>query len=127
VSITTETQPAVMLFSHGRTAPTSLPVVGLILAVLGGAAISQILQTWYAKIFHTEINGCKAMARAGLNGWRASSGFVALQVVIGLLAVPAVRADPLAAALRCRANHRRMRRRSRRLHRRRHVLIDYLE
>jgi hypothetical protein len=54
VSTTTGTQPAAMLFSHGRTAPTSLPVLGLILAVLGGAAISQILQTWYAKKSSTQ-------------------------------------------------------------------------
>jgi membrane protein len=71
-----------VLFSHGRTAPTSLSIAGLILAVIGGAAISQILQTWYAKIFHTKIGGWKAMARRA--EWLAGvSGFVALQVVIG--------------------------------------------
>jgi len=71
-----------MLFTHGRTATTSLSILGLILAVLGGAAISQILQTWYAKIFRTKIHGWKAMVRRA--EWLVGvSGFVALQVVIG--------------------------------------------
>ena len=71
-----------MLFTHGRAAHTSLPVFGVILAVVGGAAISQMLQTWYAKIFRAEVHGWKAMARRA--EWLAGvSGFVALQVVIG--------------------------------------------
>ena len=71
-----------MLFTHGRTATTSLSILGLILAILGGAAISQALQTWYAKIFRTKIHGWKAMARRA--EWLVGvSGFVALQVVIG--------------------------------------------
>ena len=77
-----------MLFTHGRTAPTGLPVAGLILAVIGGAAISQILQSWYAKIFRTKIGGWKAMARRA--EWLVGvSGFVALQVVIGRRIQPA--------------------------------------
>jgi membrane protein len=71
-----------MLFTHGRTAPTGLPVLDLVLAVIGGAAISQILQTWYATIFCTKVHGWKAMARRA--EWLAGvSGFVALQIVIG--------------------------------------------
>jgi membrane protein len=71
-----------MLFTRGRAAPTGLPVLGLVLAVIGGAAISQILQAWYAKIFRAKIGGWKAMARRV--EWLAGvSGFVALQVVIG--------------------------------------------
>jgi len=71
-----------MLFAHGRAAPAGLPVLGLVLAVAGGAAISQMLQAWYGKIFHTKIGGWKAMARRV--EWVAGvSGFVALQVVIG--------------------------------------------
>jgi len=71
-----------MLFAHGRAAPAGLPVLGLVLAVVGGAAISQMLQSWYGKIFRTKIGGWKAMARRV--EWVAGvSGFVALQVVIG--------------------------------------------
>ena len=71
-----------VLFTHGRTAPTGLSILGLILAVIGGAAISQILQTWYTKIFRTKIHRWKAMARRA--EWLVGvSGFVALQVVIG--------------------------------------------
>ena len=47
----------------GRTAPASLPVLGLALAVSGGAAISHVIQTWYATIFHAQVHGWKAMAR----------------------------------------------------------------
>jgi membrane protein len=71
-----------MLFTHGRTATTSLSILGLILAVVGGAAIAQMLQAWYAKIFRAEIHGWKARARRA--EWLAGVfGFVALQVVIG--------------------------------------------
>jgi membrane protein len=70
-----------MLFTHGRTAHASLPVFGLVLAVVGGAAISQMLQTWYATVFRTKIRGWKAMVRRA--EWLAGvSGFVALQLVI---------------------------------------------
>ena len=70
------------LFTHGRTAPTTLPVLGLVLAVLGGAAISHMIQAWYATIFRAKIHGWKALARRV--EWLAGvSGFVALQVVIG--------------------------------------------
>jgi hypothetical protein len=34
------------LFTHGRTAPATLSILGLGLAVLGGAAISHMIQTW---------------------------------------------------------------------------------
>jgi len=78
----TAAQDVAMLFTHGRTAPAGLPVPGLVLAVIGGAAISQMLQAWYAKIFRTKIHRWKAMARRV--EWLAGvSGFVALQVVIG--------------------------------------------
>jgi membrane protein len=71
-----------MLFTHGRTATTSLSVLGLVLAVVGGAAIAQILQVWYARIFRTKVGGWKARARRA--EWLVGvSGFVALQVVIG--------------------------------------------
>jgi len=77
-----------MLFAHGRTAPASLSVPGLVLAVLGGAAISQMLQAWYAKIFRVLIHGWKAAARRV--EWLAGVfGFVALQVVIGRRVEPA--------------------------------------
>src|SRR5215468_8672570 len=72
----------IMLFAHGRTAPASVPIPGLVLAVLGGAAISQMLQAWYVKIFRVQIHGWKAVARRV--EWLAGVfGFVALQVVIG--------------------------------------------
>ena len=70
-----------MLFGHGRAAPASLSLLGLVLAVLGGAAISQMLQMWYAKIFRTKIGGWKARARR-VEWLVGVSGFVALQVVI---------------------------------------------
>jgi membrane protein len=71
-----------MLFTHGRTAPTDLPVPGLILAVIGGAAISQMLQTWYTTIFRAHIGRWAAMVRRAqwLGGVFC---YVALQVVIG--------------------------------------------
>lgn len=140
-----------MLFAHGRMAPTGLSVLGLVLAVIGGAAISQILQTWYARIFRTKIHGWKAMARRA--EWLVGvSGFVALQVVIGRRvqplggyrrgrraipagrcflvvepALPTVRAYPLAAAVRGGAGYCRLLHGSWRLHRLGHVLIDCLE
>jgi len=71
-----------MLFTHGRAATTRLSVLGLILAIVGGAAISQMLQAWYTKIFRTDIHRWKAMARRA--EWLVGvSGFVMLQVVIG--------------------------------------------
>ena len=77
-----------MLFTHGRTATTSLSVLTLILAVVGGAAIAQMLQAWYAKIFRTKIRGWKAAVRRA--EWLVGvSGFVALQVVIGRRIEPA--------------------------------------
>jgi hypothetical protein len=70
------------LFTHGRAAPTTLSLLGLVLAVLGGAAISHMVQTWYARIFRAEIYGWKAMVRRV--EWLAGVfGFVTLQVVIG--------------------------------------------
>ena len=70
------------LFTPGRTSPSSLSILGLILAVLGGGAISHMIQAWYAKIFRVHIHGWKAPARRA--GWLAGvSGFVVLQVVIG--------------------------------------------
>jgi hypothetical protein len=75
-------QDVAALFTHGRTAPTTLPVLGLVLAVLGGAAISRMIQTWYATIFRVEARGWKALARRV--EWLAGVfGFVVLQVVIG--------------------------------------------
>jgi membrane protein len=84
-----------MLFAHGRTAPASLPVLGLVLAVSGGAAISHMIQAWYATIFHAQVHGWKAMARRA--EWLAGvCGFVALQVVIGRRIQPL--GGPIAAA-----------------------------
>jgi len=83
------------LFAHGRTAAASLSMPGLGLAVLGGCAISHMIQTWYAKIFRTRIRGWKAFARRA--EWLAGvSGFVALQVVIGRRIEPL--SGPIAAA-----------------------------
>jgi membrane protein len=77
-----------MLFDHGRTAPASVSIPGLVLAVLGGAAISQMLQAWYVTIFRVQIHSWKAVARRV--EWLAGVfGFVALQVVIGRRAGPA--------------------------------------
>ena len=71
-----------MLFTHNRTAPASVSILGLVLAVLGGAAISQMLQAWYMAIFRVRIHGWKAVARRVR--WLAGvSGFVVLQVVMG--------------------------------------------
>ena len=71
-----------MLFTHGPAAPTRLSILDLILAILGGAAISQMLQAWYAKIFRAKIHRWNAWARRA--EWLAGvSGFVMLQVVIG--------------------------------------------
>ena len=77
-----------MLFAHGRTVPASVSILGLVLAVLGGAAISQMLQAWYVTIFRVQIHGWKARARRV--EWLAGvAGFVALQVVISRRAGPA--------------------------------------
>jgi hypothetical protein len=74
-------QDVTMLFAHGRTAPTSLSILAVALAVLGGDAISHMVQDWYAKIFRVQVHGWKAMARRVQ--WLAGVfGFVALQVVI---------------------------------------------
>ena len=71
-----------MLFSHGRTAPAIESMLSVVVAVLGGLAISHMIQTWYAKIFLAQIRGWKAFARQA--EWLAGVfGFVALQVVIG--------------------------------------------
>jgi hypothetical protein len=83
------------LFTHGRTAPTTVSILGLVLAVLGGAAISHMIQAWYAKIFRAEVHGWKALARRV--EWLAGVfGFVALQVVIGRRIQPL--SGPIAAA-----------------------------
>jgi len=84
-----------MLFAHGRTAP-ALSLPGLLLAVLGGAAVSQMLQAWYVRIFRVRIHGWKAVARRV--EWLAGvSGFVAMQVTIGREVGPA--GGPVAAAI----------------------------
>lgn len=71
-----------MLFTHGRTALTSLSIIGIVLVIFGAESVSRILQTWYAKIFRTEIHGWKALARRA--EWLAGVfAFVALQFVIG--------------------------------------------
>ena len=71
----------IMLFSPGGTGPTSLSAIALVLALLGGSAISHMLQTWYVRIFRAEIRRWKAMARRA--EWLAGVfGFVALQLVI---------------------------------------------
>jgi membrane protein len=83
------------LFTYGRTSPTNLPILGLVLAVVGGAAISHMIQNWYAKIFRADIRGWKAMVRR--TEWLAGVvGFVALQVVIGRRLQPL--SGPVAAA-----------------------------
>ena len=70
------------LFTHGRTALTSLSVIGIALVIFGAESVSGILQTWYAKIFRAEIHGWKARARRA--EWLAGVfGFVALQFAIG--------------------------------------------
>jgi membrane protein len=70
------------LFTHSRTAPATESTLGLVVAVLGGLAISHMIQTWYAKIFRFRIRGWKAFARRA--EWLAGVfGFVAVQVVIG--------------------------------------------
>ena len=60
------------LFTHGRTALTSLPIIGIALVIFGAESISRILQTRYAKF-----SGPRSMAgkpwRAGPNGWPACS------------------------------------------------------
>jgi hypothetical protein len=72
----------ITLFAHGRTALTSLSVIGIVLVIFGAESVSRILQTWYAKIFRAEIHGSKALV--GRVAWLAGVfGFVALQFVIG--------------------------------------------
>ena len=71
-----------MLFTHGRTALTSLSIMGIILVVFAADAISHILQTWYAKIFRAPVHGWKAIARRA--EWLAGVfGFMTLQILIG--------------------------------------------
>ena len=70
------------LLTHGRTALTSLSIIGIVLVIFGAESVSGILQTWYAKIFRAEIHGWKARARRA--EWLAGVfGFVALQFAIG--------------------------------------------
>jgi len=70
-----------MLFSHSRTAPASLSVPAVLLAILGGSATSHQIQAWYGKIFRTQIHGRKAMAHRA--EWLAGVfGFVTLQAVV---------------------------------------------
>jgi membrane protein len=74
-------QDVTMLFAHDRTASTSLSILTVALAVLGGDAISHMVQDWYAKIFRAQVHGWKAMVRRVQ--WLAGVfGFVGLQVVI---------------------------------------------
>ena len=69
------------LFAHHRAALAGLSVLSLILAVAGGFAVAHMVQTWYAKIFRTEIRRWPAMARRA--EWLGGVvGYVALQVVI---------------------------------------------
>jgi membrane protein len=71
-----------MLFAHGRTALTSLSIIGIALVVFGAESVSRILQTWYAKIFRVELHGWEALVRRA--EWLAGVfGFVALQFVVG--------------------------------------------
>jgi len=71
-----------MLFTHARTAPATLTVLALALAVLGGSAVAHMIQTWYAKTFRLQVRGWKAIARRAQ--WLAGVfGFLALQAVIG--------------------------------------------
>ena len=83
------------LFAHGRIAPPTVSIPGLVLAVLGGAAISRMIQTWYATIFRAQIHGWKALA-CRIQWLAGVFGFVALQVVIGRRIQPLC--GPLAAA-----------------------------
>jgi membrane protein len=70
-----------MLFAHARTAPASLTVPSVILAVLGGGAVSHMVQAWYAKIFRVHVHGWKAMARR-VEWLAVVFGYLALQVLI---------------------------------------------
>lgn len=70
------------LFTHARTAPASVTVLALALAVLGGGAVAHMIQTWYAKTFRAQVRGRRAIARRAQ--WLAGVvGFLALQAVIG--------------------------------------------
>jgi hypothetical protein len=51
------------LFAPGRSALTSLSIIGIVLVIFGAESVSRILQTWYAKTFRAEIHGWKALAR----------------------------------------------------------------
>jgi membrane protein len=75
------------LFTHSRTGPAAVSMPGLVWAVLGGGAISHMVQIWYAKIFQVQIHGWKALARRA--EWLAGvAGFVALQVETGRAVEP---------------------------------------
>jgi membrane protein len=70
-----------MLFSHSRTAPASLPVLAVLLAVLGGSATAHMIQAWYGTIFRTQIHRRKAMAHRA--EWLAGVfGFVTVQAAV---------------------------------------------
>lgn len=70
-----------MLFSHGRSAPASLSVLAVLLAILGGSAISHVIQDWYGRIFRARPHGWKAMAHRA--EWLAGAfGFMALQALV---------------------------------------------
>jgi membrane protein len=71
-----------VLFVHARTAPATLTVLAVALAVLGGDAVARMVQTWYAETFRAQVRGWKALARRAQ--WLAGVfGFLALQAVIG--------------------------------------------
>jgi membrane protein len=71
-----------VLFTHARTAPATVTVLALVLAVSGGDAVARMVQAWYAKTFRVQIRGWKAIARRVQ--WLAGVfGFLALQAVIG--------------------------------------------
>jgi membrane protein len=70
-----------MLFSHSRTAPASLSVLAVLLAVLGGSATSHMIQAWYGTIFRTQIHRWKAMVHRAQ--WLAGAfGFVTVQALV---------------------------------------------
>ena len=70
-----------MLFSHSRTAPASLSVLAVLLAVLGGSATSHMIQAWYGTIFRTQVHRWKAMVHRAQ--WLAGAfGFVTVQALV---------------------------------------------
>jgi membrane protein len=76
------THDLAMLFTHARTASAAVTALALAFAVLGGAAVAHMIQTWYAKAFRAQVRGWKAIARRVQ--WLAGVlGFLALQAVIG--------------------------------------------